>query len=44
MTKCPHCGYSNGGRFWRCPLCKEDVAWWAMGAACGLLILAALPV
>lgn len=25
-TTCPHCGYSNGGMFWKCPLCKREVS------------------
>lgn len=24
-TICPHCGYSNGGAFSVCPICKRDV-------------------
>lgn len=25
-TTCPHCGYSNGGMFSVCPLCKREVS------------------
>lgn len=25
-TVCPHCGYSNGGAFWICPLCKRELS------------------
>jgi lipopolysaccharide biosynthesis regulator YciM len=24
-TVCPHCGHSNGGMFWLCPICKRRV-------------------
>ena len=25
-TVCRHCGYHNGGKFNRCPICKREVA------------------
>jgi predicted Zn-ribbon and HTH transcriptional regulator len=24
-TVCKSCGYHNGGKFWKCPLCKREV-------------------